>query len=181
MLQTVVWDPEGKLLDRTTFDDARHARAVTQARARGVVFLPELAESANPVEGVFVRHWGRGAVFDTLAPRRVCPMLNYVTPQMTKLHWVARLMPLELDERHLPKQGILRIAAYPGQRGTISGGIAAGHEGVDTMQIGSRDAFGGWTVGGEANISTTMEGYLATSLYGACSGFRVMWSAVSVT
>lgn len=177
---SVVWDPKGDLPIGEVLRTTQDMRRIDLAQRRGVVLLPcDTSQIDNPLSGIpFVRHWGKGWVFDQPSGRRACPMLNFVKTSMQTIFWAARLVPI--DASIAGPQGILRLVTSTGIIGTINGTIGANAEPVTTSELGDPDQFGGWTVRGKAIISSTMDGYLATSLYGACTGFRVAWSAASV-
>lgn len=174
----VIWDPEGKVLPGTVFDRESKARAIEALASRGVAMIPTRAEkmAINPIAGAFVTHWGDGWDFDGVAAQRGCPMLNFVTPDTQSVTWRARLAP---NGKGGKPSGILRLVPSTAVMGAISGGLSADGMPVDVAKLEAPDQWGGWTVGGVARCSPTIQGYFASNLYGYLSGVRVLWSAVS--
>lgn len=176
--ESVIWDPEGKVSQGTNLEREKNARLIESLRSRGAVLFPTVLErlATNPVAGPFVRHWGDGWDFENTQAVRGCPMLNYVTPDMTEVYWAARLVP---NASHARPSGVLRLVALTGIMGAVAGGLTRDGMPVDLAKLPPVDQHGGWTIGGKHRISSTVQGYFATTLYGYTTGVSVKWSAVS--
>lgn len=177
MQKIVIWDPSGKLPEGA-FVAGERSMSLLDA-TEGVVALPVDPDliDANAVGGWFKRAWGTGWRFERMVGQRGCPMMIRVKPvEPLYLYWVARVMH---DERqNVVPHGILRLTA-DGTQGGISGGISG--PGYDLQNLGKPDRWGGWTIGGRSQFSTTTEGFLGMSLYGAAQGIAVPWTAVSLS
>lgn len=181
----VVSDPEGDHWEGSVVDGAN----APILKARNATLLPcdpELFKRSG-VGGYMRRGWGSGWPMDQGAPRLFCPLALWLTPAHRLVHWCARLMPdprraEEAKDKGLPDlAGFLRLASDSAQASVLQAAVAATAQPVDARTLGKADAYGGWTVGGEARISPGLDGHYGFSLYGTMPGVRVAWAAISVT
>jgi len=178
MHEIVIWDPEGTVSQGTNLECEKNARQIESLRARGAVLFPSVPDrlAVNPVGGPYIRHWGEGWDFESAQAVRGCPMLNYVTPEMTEVHWAARIEPNATNSK---PSGILRLVALSGVMGSVTGGLTRDGMPVDLAKLPKPDSKGGWIIRGKGSIASTVQGYFASTLYGYTTGVRVKWSAVS--
>ena len=171
MPRIVIWDPTGKLPEG---EIVYGTNGIAVLHSKGGVTLPVELEllKINAVSGFFARNWGSGIGFNRMMGTRACPMLLFVHPDYTTIHWAARL---ECDEGH---QGTFRLTTDSSQVGIIGGGLAANETVVDISGL-EPDLYGGITIGGSCKLNCTTEGYLGLSIYGTAIGARVVWSAVT--
>ncbi len=181
----VVHDPrneywEGGLVDAETASVLRARRVVT------LPIEPELVRR-SAIGGYFRRSWGSGWPVGTKIPKMHCPMVLFVAKGdgLHNLHWAARLVPESAEVTRLIGEGghltgSLQLTGDSGQPGTSSGGFLPGPGArVDVSQIGQLDADEGWTVYGTGIMEAPVDEIFACALYGAATGLRVAWAAVS--
>lgn len=172
--QIVVADMNGKVPAGSMFE----GHLADHLRQAGCIVLPvdpDLFER-NPVSGYFERCWGPGWRWAGERPTRGCPMLLFVTTGVKFVHWAARAVPTEE-----PQRGVLRLTSHGAVQAAGVGGLSASAEAVNLATLGAPDEHGGWNVGGQSAVSLSQDGYLSLSLYGACSGIKVLFTAVSCT
>ncbi len=179
MENVVVWDPEGIFWEGAVVDES----TANMLRQRGVALLPcdQRSFKLAGFAGFAKRSWGSGWPLDTAVPQIIAPIAVFHPGAPNKVvHWAARLVSAS-DE---PRAGILRIAAgeqyWTQQRSVISEGTVQKNL-VEIATIGKKDAFDGWTVGGQAFIHAGSPGFYGLGIYGFAPGMRVAWLAVTLT
>lgn len=177
----VVWDPEGKFWEGSLVD---HPVAV-QIRGRGGVALPadpSLFQVAGN-GGFFKRAWGAGWPCDHSTPRHFCPLSVYLSKESKIVHWAARLVPDEKFAEAATKgpdsPGTISLMAMPSRGNTMQAPLTPRTNAKRLADLGPADANGGWTIEGNAFANVLLEGNHGFSLYGAGSGVRVAWAAIS--
>jgi len=178
----VAWDPEDKYWEGSIVG---HSVAI-QIRGRGGVALPvdpALFQVAGN-GGFFKRAWGAGWPCDMATPRHFCPLVIHVTKEHRVLHWAARLVP---DERYLDSArsgppdspGQITLMALPPRANTYQAPLTPRTTAKRIRDLGPCDDAGGWNIGGETFANVAMDGQHSFSLYGAGTGVRVAWAAIS--
>jgi hypothetical protein len=183
----VIWDPSGEYWEGGIVD----AEVATPLRGRGVATLPVESNlvGRSAVGGWFKKAWGSGWPLGTSSPRLTCPMVLYVArdanPSVAtarRLYFAARLVPdaetLEAVGQGKQLSGMLRFSPDSGQPGTFSGGVGDATA-VDPKQLPPPDERGGWTVYGQARVSSPVDGMLGLGIYASAPGLLVAWAAVS--
>lgn len=170
--KVVVWDPSGQIPEGRIVSNATTVELLEQ---QGVVLMPVDAELVYrmPIAGYFRKAYGDGWRFDEMVGRRGCPLLLYIEPDRTFIHWRALVVPIGSDV-----QGVLRLTTDSALPGALSGGLSATAEAVNLAELGEPGKYG-WVIGGSTRMNCTGEGYFGLSLYGACKGIAVKWAAVS--
>jgi hypothetical protein len=174
----VTWDErrqgyeEGEVLDL----DVKVRRELRDEPLFALPAEPELL-ARGPVSGFFMRKLGQGVELARMEQRRVAPMLLFAHPDFRFLHWQALVCPLR-SEREV--RGTLRLVAAAHGASAFQGGLAATGTGTELDLAGvPRLPSGGWVVGGAAEVSCTVEGYLGLELLAQADACFVAWSAVS--
>lgn len=178
----VVEDPESRYYEGSLVSPQKAAQLVT----RGVTLLPVAPElfALSGVGGYMRRAWGAGWPLDSNVPMMTSKLALYCDKEHTALHWCARLVVSEEQEKRndgKAMQGILRIASDSSQRNPQGSKLSGVGAPIDISKLGAPDARGGWTIAGEAVMSTPGEGHYGFALYGMAPGLRVLWAAVSCT
>lgn len=172
------WWP-GALIDTT------RAR---QLEARGVVVLPVVPDlfRQSGVGGFHFRPWGSGWSLESGVPRMTAPLTMFGVPEMTMLHWKARLVPepaflerIERDEKNV-FEGFLKISIDTSQVLVEKLGLVD-REAVDARTFDKRTLRqGGVIVGGVVPVRIPGPAHYGIALYGAIRGMRVAWAAASL-
>lgn len=173
----VVWDPMGSYWDGALVRAAQ-ANILTQEGAALLPVVPEMLRMSG-ASGYAKRSWGAGIPLDASAPRFTAPLVLYCDPAHRGLAWRARLV---LDPSFPPSQhheGTLRFASDGGQRIPQKATYSELGEPTPIRSLGPADPHGGWTVGGEGQVSVASEGHYGFAMYGYAPGLRVAWVAAS--
>lgn len=169
--------------------DRAHPRLVpgqvlndAEARSHGdAALIPVHSEwmSRSAVGGFFRRDWGKG--WPTPWPRigAFCPMVIWLKPGTTKIHW---RLGLRIAARSKP-EGIIRMICDTTQPGvplslTKLDGVP---DAVDLSAFAEQAGGLTFSVGGTYLARTSQEGFYGFALYGNGQGAYVDWSAVSQT
>lgn len=184
MHRVVVWDPKGEFWEGSLVEE-RVARVLQERGVAMLPVVPELLRRAG-VGGFHKRAWGSGWPLDFMAPRLVCPLTMFLSTALRTLHWVARLVPDDAHRQPASEgktftQGSVRLVGDSGQDHARMTTIANTTPAVDGAKLGKLDAEGGWTVGGDAEVNPSSDGFYGFGLYGTMPGVRVVWAAVSLT
>lgn len=162
-------EPEGELLSGQKLD---------VARSRGAVVLPvdPVLLRTGAMSGYAKRAYGRGWTYDANRPARGCPLILHADKGYPLLHWVVRLVPGEAGAR---RDGHLRVAMDTAQPGAVAAGLSPVEGPLNASTLGDPDEHGGWTWRGSSRVTLAGDQFLGLTLYGALSGLRVAWWAVS--
>jgi len=184
----VIWDPSDEYWEGGIVD-AELARG--PLRGRGVATLPVERNlvGRSAVGGWFKKAWGSGWPLGTNSPRLTCPMMLWVARDSNpavayarRLYFAARLVPdaetLEAVRQGRPLSGMIRFSPDSAQPGTHSGGVGETTS-IDPKELKAPDEYGGWTVYGQARVSSPVDGMLGLGIYASAPGLLVAWSAVS--
>jgi hypothetical protein len=183
--ELVLWDPSGIYWEGALVDAGANAEAL---RRRGVALLPvdTVLLRAGAMGGYVKRAWGSGWRL-TEVPSHHCQMAMLLQHERTRLHWVARLVPHELEKGQKPR-GWLRLLGDASQPPVSAAPVfpaeRADRTDMTTVSfdtIGEPDESGGWTVSGEAGCGLINAGFFAFALHGAGRGVAIAWAAVSQT
>lgn len=173
--KVVVYDPTGEIPDGEVLED----NALKVFEARGGVALPVHVPllGRNGVAGYVKRSYGRGIMFGMTANKRGCPVLLYAVKDCPVVHWAARL---DAVADAVP-DGRIRLVGDGTQVGAAiaSGGVSSSAPTVEIAKLGEPDDGGGWIVRGQSRLVALSDGFVALGLYGAMTGVKVLWLAVS--
>lgn len=170
----VLFDPSGEEPEGEVLSGHRLAAA----RSRGVEALPvdvTLLRS-GALSGYARRCYGRGWRYDANQSGRGCPLVLYASTQYPEIHWLVRLIP---DPELHQRAGHLRVAVDTAQAGAQAAGLSPRGSPLNAGTLGDPDAAGGWSWRGESHVTLVGDQLLGLQLYGALSGLRVAWWAVS--
>lgn len=175
MIRIVVWDPSGQYPEGSFVEGDR---GVEKMIREGVMLLPADPElmQQSPIAGFFSRKWGPGWAYTGARAVRGCPMLMYLPTEVVRVNWIARLAP---DPEEVTRSGILRMVGHTSAPGQVAGGLSAISTAINLAELPDPDEHGGWTVHGESKLAMAQEGFVGVALHGACTGVRILISAVS--
>lgn len=173
--KVVVYDPAGEVPDGEVLTD----NVLKVFEARGGVALPVHPPLLvkNGAAGWIKRSYGNGVMFGMTANKRGCPVVIYVTKDCPRIHWAARLGSVA----DAVPDGRIRLVGDGSQSGAAisTGGVSSSAPTVEVAKLGEPDDGGGWIVRGESRLVALAEGFVALGLYGAMTGVKVRWLAVS--
>ncbi len=180
--RVVAWDPKGEYWEGSLVP----ASFEPSLSARGAVLLPVAPElfKRGGAAGYVHRAWGAGYPLDPSTPRMHCPITVLILTGYNIVHWKARLVSTpEFDARakEFRPGGMLRFVGDGSREQTQHIHATQITSGIDARELGTKDAHGGWTVGGRVMVQPQNDAHCAFALYGACDGIRVAWLAVTTT
>jgi hypothetical protein len=186
----VVEDPRQKWCEGSLVNSERRR----QLSAKGILLLPVCPEMfrSSGVGGYFRRSWGSGYPLPGNVPMYVCPVTLAmdatrtqrldvgVAQVMVRVHWVARIAPLEGSSAG--RLGQIRLASDSSQQlSRHAPAVPNKSTVIDLGQLGEPDKRGGWTVHGSMLATPPMPGHYGFGLFGMGAGFAVRWIAASAT
>jgi len=179
MDRIVIADPIGGLPEGTIVTDN-----ISQIVAQRAATLPVDADllKLNGCAGYVRRVFGHGYAFDPYMPKRGAQVVLYALRDRGTINWCARMR--RTSSVQLPS-GTLRLSTDTSQRQVVTGGLTANLQPEELAKMSGRnpacDDQGGWIVGGTAEFTAQIEGYLGLSLYGTAQHCVVEWVAVTQT
>lgn len=180
--QVVVYDPKNEYWEGGLIEQ----ELANKLAARGVITLPLSVDSLrlSGVAGWMKRAWGSGYPIDTGIPQVHCPMTLFCTPDHQVISWVARLQVEPSLVGRLREGdhllGQIRLTQDTGQHTPFHVGLTQNSNPVDATKLPAPDDDGGWFVNGTARLMAPQDGHYGFGLYGAMTGVRVAWAAVSL-
>lgn len=168
--KVVVWDPNGKYRDGDVVSGE-----VLKSLGSAVALPVDPVEllGLNAVSAFMKASYGKpGWKFFGEVGTYGCPLLLWMVPHKTFVHWAARIVPAGQSP-----SGKIKMVHNGYQPGAGHAGIAS--NGVVLSDLGPPDEFGGWTVGSAFQISVLSDGYLGISLYCAAQNLAVEWVAAA--
>lgn len=172
--KVIVWDVRNELTGMlVTPNQSLHAEEMHKR----IVTLPSDARLfALSGLSVFIRPWGQGIAFNDMQVRRGAPMVVYVTPDLSYLHWAARI---EKIDKAKPVRGTITLAGNADPVIQCAGVLSALNKPVDVNQLGEPDEKNGWIIKGKAAFRTMQDGLCPVVFQAVADNIKIRWSAIT--
>lgn len=177
----VVWDPSGDFWEGSVIPQEQ--ASIIKSRGGAVLPCDTRFFRRAGVAGYMRRGWGAGWPLEHHNPMPFCPMTVFLTPQHKEVYWTARIVPADVGRvKETPGilAGTIQLSPDSNQSPQFQTGMMPDSERISVRDLGAIDQYDGWTISGRARIMPTVENYFGFTLYGACPGIRVVWTAMSV-
>lgn len=179
----LVWDPTGEQPEGRVLRGAE----VPLAKSRGCAVLPvdEPLFRVHGASGFVKRQWGDGLDYSgNLMTKRDGKLAMWIAPERNIVHWQARLQRVvhQYSPKQEPIRGQLSLQSDSSQLGCATVGLGVQEQVGRLETIGESDSFGGWTIGGRAQItSSPATTFVGFCLYGQAENVRLQWFAMTLT